>query len=96
MADRNTRLGRRLSEHVAAVGGYCICVVVGGHPVEGLRRLRVQRHNPTLAASTSSFSPEPNGVRVSAVDGRSDAVGAKEDDSSAVEVAYLDGSLACC
>jgi hypothetical protein len=36
MADRNTRLGRQLSEHVAAVGGYSVCVVVGGHPVEGL------------------------------------------------------------
>jgi hypothetical protein len=47
MADRNTRLGRRLSEHVAAVGGYSVCVVVGGHPVEGLPRLRVQRHDST-------------------------------------------------
>jgi hypothetical protein len=44
-----------------------------------------------LAASTSSLSPEPKSVRVVAVDGRSDAVGAKEDDSRAVEVAYLDG-----
>ena len=47
MADRNTRLGRRLGEHVAAVGGYSVCVVVGGHPVEGLPRLRVQRHDST-------------------------------------------------
>jgi hypothetical protein len=46
-ADRNTRSGPRLSEHVAAVGGYSVCVVVGGHPVEGLPRLRVRRHNST-------------------------------------------------